>query len=71
MQTIQVCKYCGSPNVLRDAYYDINADEYHTYDNCVCEGCGKDSDYLLIAVEVPDDFDIYTDTVDLEALHNS
>lgn len=32
------CKYCGSTEVLQDAYYNPNTEETHTYDTFVCEG---------------------------------
>ena len=43
-------------------------DDVRTFDNMVCENCGEDSNNITIEVEVPDDFDIYTDKFDLEKL---
>lgn len=66
---VQVCQYCGSANVLIDAFVHANdPDDVRTFDNMVCENCGEDSNNITIEVEVPDDFDIYTDKFDLEKL---
>lgn len=60
MKTIQVCTYCGSGNVLVDAFVHINnPDDVRTYDDCYCENC--ESSCSTTEVEVPDDFNIYND----------
>ena len=66
MKTIMVCKYCGSARVFQDAVYNINEDSYDTYDDQSCEYCGADSDTLTIEWEVPDDFNIREDCVELD-----
>ena len=60
MKTIYVC-HCGSPRVLQDAYKHVNTGLVTTYDNWVCDDCGSEDPYLN-EVEVPDDFDLDTDT---------
>lgn len=68
MKTVFVCKYCGSARVFMDAIYNINERCYDAYDDQSCEYCGADSSDLLTRVEVPDNFDIREDRVDLEEL---
>lgn len=60
MKTIYVC-HCGSPRVLQDAYKHVNTGEVTTSDDLVCADCGYEGRYFN-EVEVPDDFDLYTDT---------
>lgn len=67
MKTISVCKYCGSPRVRLDAVYDPNTKETFTFDHADCTDCGADSNTLTEDVEVPDDFDLETDTYDLNS----
>ena len=66
MKTIKVCKYCGSARVFQDAIYNINEYSYDIYDDHICEYCGTYSHDLLTTVEVPDEFDIREDRVDLD-----
>ena len=67
MKTISVCKYCGSPRVRLDAVYDLNTKETFTYDHADCIDCGEGGNTLIRDVEVPDDFDLETDTYDLNS----
>ena len=60
MKTIYVCP-CGSPRVLQDACKHVNTGLVTTYDDWRCADCGYDGAYLN-EVEVPDDFDLDTDT---------
>lgn len=66
MKTIKVCKYCGSPRCGYDATVNVNTEEVNTYDSASCYDCGGDSNTLLVAVEVDDDFDLDEDTVKIE-----
>lgn len=68
MKTIQVCNFCGSPRVFRDAIFNINRGTYDTYDDESCEHCYVEGHNLTVAVEVPDDFDIDDGMFDLEKL---
>lgn len=60
MKTVYVCTRCGSANIQQDAlvYYN-NREDVHTFDDLYCENC--ESSCKTKEVEVPDDFDIYTD----------
>ena len=67
MKTISVCKYCGSPRVQIDASVDPNTKETFTYDHANCIDCWEGGNTLIRDVEVPDDFDLETDTYDLNS----
>lgn len=50
------CPYCGSSEVLQDAYLDMNTEEVHLYDNKVCGDCSAEFDSALeVEVEVEDE----------------
>ena len=67
-RTIYVC-HCGSPRVLRDAYVNVNApDDVRTFDAVTCDDCGYDGHSNWHHLEVPDDFDTSSDSVDLDVL---
>ena len=60
MKTIYVCTYCGSANIQQDAWVHYNdRQNVQTFDDLYCENC--ESSRNTKEVEVPDDFDIYTD----------
>ena len=61
MKTITVC-HCGSPRILRDAAVNVNTEEVSTYDAISCGDCSYDGRHYY-PVEVPDEFDVDTDTV--------
>lgn len=67
MKTISVCKYCGSPRVRLDAVYDPNTKETFTYATPIASTAGKGGNTPIRDVEVPDDFDLETDTYDLNS----
>ena len=56
---ILVCTNCGSPRVFADAFAALNTDEVRTYDDTHCDDC--EGECKTTEVEVPDDFDIYSD----------
>lgn len=44
--TVWVCVKCGSEDVMRDAYVDVNdEDDVHTYDSTTCSDCGYETSY--------------------------
>lgn len=43
IKTVYTCNYCGSDDLLQDAYVPLNApDEVQTYDTIACSCCGSD-----------------------------
>ena len=60
MKTVQVCTYCGSADVLMDAFVHANnPEDVRTFDDCYCESC--EGSCRTQEVEVADDFDVYSD----------
>ena len=58
---ICVCTRCGSANILQDAFVHINnEDDVRTFDDLYCENC--ESSCQVNEVEVPEDFDVYSDS---------
>ena len=63
---IKVCTTCGSPRVFQDAYVNLNdPDDVRTFDDIVCDDCGKECSTK--EVEVDADFDLDTDFYKEEA----
>lgn len=57
---IEVCTHCGSADIEQDAYVHLNDREnVKTFDDLYC--CNCDSSCRVKEVEVPDNFDIYSD----------
>ena len=68
MKTIEICKYCGSAHVMRDAFVHVNDEEdVRTYDATYCENCGEScSNEGTVTIEVdPEDADIYEGIFDV------
>ena len=60
MNTIHVCTNCGSANIQQDAWVHYNdRQNVQTFDDLYCENC--ESPCSTQEVEVPDDFDVYSD----------
>jgi transcription elongation factor Elf1 len=57
---IHVCTRCGSGNVLQDVFVHYNdRKNVQAFDDIYCENC--ESFCETNEVEVPDDFDVYSD----------
>lgn len=58
---IDVCFYCGSADLKQDAWVHVNnSEDVSTFDDIYCEVC-ESSVKKVVRVEVPDDFDVYSD----------
>lgn len=57
---IFVCTSCGSADIQQDAFIHYNDRENITsFDNLYCENC--EGSCSVNEVEVPEDFDVYSD----------
>lgn len=57
---VHVCTYCGSANIQQDAWIHYNDQEnVQGFDDLFCENCQQSC--TTDTVEVPDDFDVYSD----------
>lgn len=61
MKTITVC-HCGSPRVFQDAAVNVNTQAVSIHDSSSCSDCSYDGSQFY-QVEVPDRFDLSTETV--------
>lgn len=60
MKNVVVCTHCGSANIFTDSFVHANnPDDVRTFDAQYCENCEESCKTQL--VEVPDDFDVYSD----------
>jgi hypothetical protein len=58
---VYVCTNCGSANIQQDAWVHYNdRDSVTTFDDLWCKGCMSPCNTNY--VDVPDDFDVYSDT---------
>lgn len=66
MKTVYICGHCGSAYVVRDAWVHVNdEDDVQTFDDTYCRHC-ETTDPAVMEILVAEDFDIYSDVVNLD-----